>query len=201
MAEIRVTGNGRATSAPDEAGFNFQCTGSGKDASSALAQATAAAESVLVLLDEVGVPADRRGVQRAHVHPRSRWVNDREVREGWDANTSVECTLADATAAFDLLDRASNLADVSINGPHWKVRPDNPAHETARRLAVDDARMKAASYASAAKMELGELMELIEGGAIQPQLGIARMAMAESSSLEPSEQSVGASITLVFYAT
>ena len=201
MAQIRVTGSGRASSAPDEASFHFSCAGHADDASTALAQATAAAQSVLALLDAVGVSTERRGVQHARVHPRNRWVDDREVRDGWDANAAVECTIEDAANAFDLLERSAGLADVSVHGPNWKIRQDNPAHDASRHLAVEDARAKASSYADAAGLTLGALVELIEGGAVTGGRMARSAAMTESASLEPADQDVHASVTLVYEAT
>lgn len=200
MVQIRVTGSGNATSAPDEAVFQFSCQGSGADSSGALAQATQAAEAILGLLDSVGVPAEQRGVQRAQVHPRTRWVEDREVREGWDSHATVECTLSDSTSAFQLLEQATTIDRVAIHGPEWRIRADNPAHDTARQLAVADGRAKAQSYASAAGLTLGGLLELIEGGAGQARPMMHKMAMAESAPLEAADQSVQASVTLVYSA-
>lgn len=204
MAHIRVTGSGEASSAPDEASFHFHCRGHAADAPAALAQATAAAEAVLTLLDARGIAAEDRGVQRAHVHPRTRWVKDRERREGWDANASVRCTLADPEDAFALLEDAAEIDQVSISGPHWEIRQDNPAHDEARTAAVADARAKAASYAAAAGLELGPLVELIEGGAEAPMPMLRSMAMPEAAggaSLEPAHQSLHATVTLVYEAS
>ena len=201
MAEIRVSGTGVASSAPDEALFHFNCQGFAADASDALASATAAAQAVIDLLDQMGVAASQRGVQRARVHPRIRYHDNREEREGWDATMSVECTLDDVDIAFGLLDATTQVAHVSVDGPNWQIRSDNPAHATARQRAVDDAKVKAKSYSDAADLQLGELMELIEGGADR---GVRiRSAMLESSvaSLDPSEQSVSALVTLVYLAT
>lgn len=201
MAEIRVTGTGTTTSPPDQAAFTFSCEGRGAEASDALAQATAGAELVIGLLDSVDVPKDRRGVDRAAVHPRIQWRNDREVRDGWDAHASVQCTIDDPVAAFDLLEKAATLDRVSVHGPHWQIRPDNPAHDVVRKLAVDDARSKAESYASAAGLSLGALTELIEGGAMPGgRRRMQAMASEQAAPLEASEQSVRASVTLVFEA-
>ena len=201
MAEIRVSGTGVASSAPDEAVFHFNCQGFAAEASEALASANAAAQSVIAVLDRMDIAPSKRGVQRAQVHPRIRYHDNREVREGWDATTSVECTLDDVDSAFELLAATTEVAQVSVDGPNWQIRPDNPAHATARKRAVDDAKLKATSYADAADLALGELMELIEHGADR---GVRmRSAMLESSpsSLDPSEQSVSAQVTLVYFAS
>ncbi len=201
MAQIRVTGTGHTSSAPDEASFNFSCAGHADEAPAALAQATAAAQSVLALLESVGVDEHQRGVQHARVHPRTRWVNDREVRDGWDAHAGVECTIDDAVAAFDLLERSAELADVSVHGPQWRVRSDNPAHDASRRLAVEDARGKAQSFADAAGLALGNLIELIEGGSTHGGPMMRTAMMSESAPLEAADQDVRASVTLVYEAS
>ena len=201
MVQIRVTGNGHATSEPDEAGFSFSCQGHGPEAQTALAQATETAAAVLEQLDALGVTEGRRGVQRAHVHPRTRWVQDRELREGWDAQANVECSITEPTQAFELIDRIARIERVSINGPQWRVHPENAAHDAARQLAVDAARMKAASYAEAAGLTLGALVELFEGGAQPGPMGVGGRSFAESASLEAADQTVQATVTLVFDAS
>ena len=201
MAQIRVTGTGHTSSAPDEALFTFSCAGHAGDAPAALAQATAAAQSVLALLERAGVDERRRGVQHARVHPRTRWVNDRELREGWDANAVVECTIDDAVAAFELLEMSAELSNVSVHGPQWRIRTDNPAHDASRRLAVEDACRKAQSFADAAGLVLGNLSELIEGGSSQSGPMMRAATMSESAPLEAADQDVRTSVTLVYEAS
>lgn len=201
MVQIRVIGSGQATTAPDEAGFQFHCKGTAPEAPEALAKATTAAEDVVTVLDRLGVPTERRGVQRAHVHPRVRWVDDDEVRDGWDADVSVDCSIEDPAMAYEVLEEVAAVDGVSIQGPHWRIRRENPAHEAARHQAVNDGREKAQSYASAADLTLGDLLELVEGGADRGEPRMRHMAMAESASLEAADQVVNATVTLVFDAT
>lgn len=201
MVHIRVTGSGQVRSAPDEATFQFHCQGFAAEAPDALSQATLAAETVLGLLDGLGVPPQSRGVQRARVHPRTRWDGDREIRDGWNANATVECTLSDATLAFELLEQATAIDRVSIHGPEWQIRPTNPAHDSARQLAVAEGRMKAESYAHAAGLTLGDLHELVEGGAVHASPMMRSMGASEATSLEASDQIVHATVTLVFEAS
>ncbi len=52
-----------------------------------------------------------------------------------------------------------------VQGPWWRIPPDDPARLQACRLAVDDARARAQAYAEAAGARLGTLVTIVDAGA------------------------------------
>jgi uncharacterized protein YggE len=64
-----------------------------------------------------------------------------------------------------MLAEASARTEASVDGPRWEIRPENPAHDEARGQAMEDARRRADTYAQAAGLSLGDVLEVVEVGA------------------------------------
>jgi uncharacterized protein YggE len=74
-------------------------------------------------------------------------------------------SLPDTGFVGKLLAEAAARAEATVDGPRWEVAPDNPAQAEARRLAMADALRRAETYAEAAELELGPIVEVAEVGA------------------------------------
>jgi uncharacterized protein YggE len=84
-----------------------------------------------------------------------------------------------------------------VDGPRWEIRPENPAHDEARRQAMADARHRAEVYADSAGLSLGDVVEVVEVGAEQPgrtMRGVFTSAMAYSATLDMPVHSEGLEI-------
>jgi len=202
MVRIEVVGEGSAVAQPDYASLSFHIVARDRAARVAAASAESGAASLIEMLDRGGVAKDDRGAQTVNVHRRTRWHDEREIFEGWEAAITVSCTVRDPDRAFDLIEEVTSAADVSLSGPHWVVDPSNAARDLARSRAFHDGFRKAESYASAAGLSLGELKEISEGTRPGGSSGVRLAARSEamSSALEPAAQTVGATVTLLFDA-
>ncbi|MFW2383829.1 MAG: SIMPL domain-containing protein [Acidimicrobiales bacterium] len=200
MTILRVGGTGTAPAVPDHASLNFQVRADEPTAAAALSKATERAGQVVELLHDAGIEKQDRGAQHTSVHRRTRWDGNTEQFLGWEAAIHIAVVVREPEAAFGLAETVATHHDITMDGPHWQIDADNPAHDEARRRAVAAARMKAKSYADAAGVALGPLVELVEGGdRMQPRARMA-MASAEADHLDPADQQVSASVTLVFNA-
>ncbi|NNF55589.1 MAG: SIMPL domain-containing protein [Acidimicrobiales bacterium] len=199
MTQITVTGMGRAGTDPDYATFNFTALGQAQTSAAAIEQAASHTNALMTVLDEAGVAETDRGAQHTNVNRRSRWDGDREVPEGWEARITISCRTFEPSQAFALLEAAASVPQLSIHGPEWQVDEENPAHDEARALAIANAARKAKSYAEASGLQLGTLVELIEGASAEPIPAMRVMRMsAEVDALQPAAQEVTAAITLVY---
>lgn len=59
---------------------------------------------------------------------------------------------------------AVERAGAQVQGPTWRVAPDNPARLEACGRAASDARAKAGAYAESLGMRLGDVQEIADPG-------------------------------------
>src|SRR5439155_25596461 len=91
-------------------------------------------------------------VREAREYERNRWV-----RKGFAAEASTTLRLTDPAVLGRVITEATARADARIEGPWWRVLPENPARLEACRQAANDARAKARAFAEALGAELGPL--------------------------------------------
>jgi uncharacterized protein len=89
----------------------------------------------------------------------------REERRGYIGSNRVDVRLIDVARLGPILAEAAGRTEASVDGPRWEIRPENPAHDEARRRAMADARRRAETYAQSAGLSLGDVLELVEVGA------------------------------------
>jgi Protein of unknown function (DUF541) len=89
----------------------------------------------------------------------------REVRNGYVASSRVDVRLIDIARLGQILAEAAARTEASVDGPRWEIRSENPAHEEARRRAMEDARRRADTYVQAAGLSLGGVLDIVEVGA------------------------------------
>ena len=196
---IDVTGVGRVSVPPTMAGLRAAVRGRGKKATTAVKASATAARKVLKALDDHPAVAGDQGIGHASVHERTRWDGEQEIVEGWEAHHQIDVTITDVRKAFAVLADVAAVDGVSVVGPEWIVETTHPAYDEARQRAVDDARMKAASYASAAGLLLGRLVTISDAAGSTP---VAMLERASASGgLPPADLDVAASVRLVFEAT
>jgi uncharacterized protein len=194
--EIVVRGTGEARALPDLASLTVEVTADHKTRDEAYqARATVAARVDNVLAEHAESIA-RTTLASLVVQPLTRWHRGEELRTGWRASRTsfVEITVLDA-----LGDIMSGLVDAgaAVRGPQWSMAPTNPAYDQARRVAAEDARHRAESYAEALGLMVGPVAWVAEPGMRsepRPPVPIARMAAAPlaaagaaSEAAEPTE--------------
>jgi uncharacterized protein YggE len=61
---------------------------------------------------------------------------------------------------------AAARVDAQINGPRWRIDPNDPAWTETRRQAVTDARRRATDYAAGLGLALGPVVSIVEAAAM-----------------------------------
>jgi uncharacterized protein YggE len=194
--EIVVRGTGEARALPDLAGLTVEVTADHKTRDEAYQARAAVAARIDKVLAEHAESIARTTLASLVVQPLTRWHRGEELRTGWRASRTsfVEITVLDA-----LGDIMSGLVDAgaAVRGPQWSMAPTNPAYDQARRVAAEDARHRAESYAEALGLMVGPVAWVAEPGMRsepRPPVPIARMAAAPlaaagaaSEAAEPTE--------------
>lgn len=124
----------------------------------------------------------------------------------WHAHRSLTITCTDPSRVTEVASTLGRVADVQIDGPHWRLDRTNPVHGRAQAEAVHAARQRAERYAVALGGALGSLIELRDGDGYGsgPMAAMEFRGKAESSGLEsmdlsPVPQTVTASVQARWY--
>lgn len=201
MATISVRGQGTAWVQPDEVTVGLSAEALLPTASEAFAEATRLAADLVLLCDEIGVPAGSRTTSQVSLAEHGEHTDTGWQHRGYRASTRVAARLSDADLASRLVSEAAARLEVRIDGPTWRVARDNTAHGEARRRAAEDARSRAEEYAAALGGRVGAIASIAEPGS-GPPLPAARMyAVRQEISpmpLEAGEHEVMAEVDVTF---
>ncbi|MCU1658055.1 MAG: hypothetical protein JWO57_2711 [Pseudonocardiales bacterium] len=123
-------------------------------AADALVQRYAALEAALAALD---LDVD---IQRGPVTSYEDVSPDAGRGPMWRAMRDMTLTGRDTSQAAALAGALGRVPDTAIEGPHWQIEGDNPAHHEIQADAVREALARAERYAAALGGTLGRLVEL-----------------------------------------
>ena len=199
---ITVQGVGQVDAAPDMATIQAGVTAQGDTAAEALNQTSAATANVLETLAEAGI--EPRDVQTRGLSLNPLWTSRKasgapEIA-GYEARNTVMVRVRALDRLGVLLDAVVESGANQFHGLTFGVRNPKPLQDEARALAVKDALDRAALYAEAAGVALGDIVEISElggGGGPRP-MAIERMAVADSVPIAAGELTLSASVTVVF---
>ncbi|WP_170317810.1 SIMPL domain-containing protein [Paroceanicella profunda] len=200
QSTISVTGEGESVLVPDLAYVTLGVTTEGETAAEALTANTDAMTRVFDLLTQQGVA--ERDTQTSQFSLNPVWADQRDNAEpriaGYRASNLVTIRVREIDALGGLLDGLTRQGANSIQGISFSASDMTEAMEKARRAAVEDARARAALYADAAGVALGEVLSLSEqgGGGGAPMYRMA--AEAAPVPLARGETTVSASVSMVF---
>jgi len=206
---ISVTGNGEISLPPDMATIVVGVQAEAQAAADALDQASAATLAILARLDveEIDAADIRSGAVRLQPRHSNSVLSSGQQIIGYRALNSVTVEVRDLDRLGGLLaalvgDGANRLDRVSFG-----LQDPDEAMDDARRLAVAEAIDRAALYADAAGVEVGDVLSISEHGSsgyrslnAEPVI-MAEMAVSSPSydvPIAPGEIDLNASIQMVF---
>lgn len=187
---IAVSGVGEVAAAPDIAHLTVGASATARTAKAALDQTSDAVAAIMDGLKAAGLAeADIRTVGLS-LSPR--WERRRRadgsmenVQAGFQARNSLMVTCRDLAKLGELLDQLAKAGANEIGGIKFDIDERASQEDQARRLAVEDAKRKAALLAEQSGASLGAIMQIVEGGRgpIPQPLMRAEMAMAASDAV------------------
>jgi len=204
-ATLTVTGQGRATAAPDIATIRAGVETEGATAAEALAANSALAASIIATLKETGVAPRDIQTSGLYVEPLYEQPAPGQQRQapriaGYRVVNEVAVTIRDIGAMGAALDRLVAAGANRINSLGFGLADDRPLADAARREAVADARRAASALAEAAGVKLVRILSVADGGGggPGPMPGIQFRAEAMAVPVEAGETTVRASVTVVW---
>lgn len=201
--ELRVTGTGSATAAPDMATLRLGVGHEADTAAEAMALVSDDLGRVMSELQAAGIEA--RDIQTSGLNLSPVWGDRSEGKRpritGYSAANGVTVRVRELDGLGPLLDTVIGTGANTLDGLSFGLQEPGPVMDEARRAAVAEARRKAELFASASGQSLGSLVSLVEQGANQPrpmQMKMSFESMADSMPMAEGELELDATVTMVF---
>ncbi len=205
---ITVQGEGTVTAKPDTANVTAGVVSEAKTAREALTANNDKMANVVAGLKDAGIAEDDIRTSGFAVNP----VYSRQPRQpdgtqkdpeitGYRATNTVSVTVRDLSTVGRTLDEVVTLGANNVNGISFYIDKPEGLMDEARTGAVEDALRRASVLAKAAKLNLGRIMTINEGGSYRPQPMMARMEAMDSGGasvpVAPGTQEISANVTIV----
>lgn len=202
-AQISVLGEGQVNVAPDIARLSLGVEARANEAAAAMAEGAKRLSAVMEALAQAGLEPRDIQTTRYQVQPEyNRERDDAAALDiiGYTASSQVTAVVRDLDALGGVIDAILGAGGNRFSGISFDLDDRAQALSEARRAAVRDAIDKAGLYAGAAGLALGNVIEMIEGGADQGQRPMPIMAMRSSDSMPvaPGEIEISAALTVRF---
>jgi uncharacterized protein len=201
---ITVQGSGSITSVPDRAQLSFGIERQAPTARAALAANGAEMRKVIAAIRAAG--ATDVQTQSVSLYPRyvqkdgsPSDVSGPGSVQGYVAQNSVSAVIRDLAKAGAVIDAAVGAGANQVSGPSLSRGDQDELYRQALRAAVADARSRAQVLADAANVTLGRVTAIVEGGSAPlPEMLASRAADESATPIEPGEQQLVASVTVMF---
>jgi uncharacterized protein len=167
-----VTGNGEVMATPDEASVRLGIVRQAPTAQVAQDQASAVAQQILNEIRKFGVMPEKIQTARLVLSPvyapRSPESRDAPRIVAYIATNTVTVRLEDLLLVGSVIDSGLKAGANQLEGVQFDLRNELPSRQQALKQAVNEARGKAEAMAEALRVNLGEVLEVSEGGSISP---------------------------------
>ncbi len=201
---IVVNGHGVVETVPDMATVSMGVVSEAKTADVAMADNSDAVAAVLKQLAGAGI--ESRDIQTNNLSLSPRWdnrsssVSGQPKINGFIATNTVSVRVRDLAQLGGVLDAVVQNGANSFNGLSFGLQDKAPAQNEARVAAIKDAMAKAQLYATAAGVELGDVVSISDGAvrSVGPVMMEADMMRSMAVPVAQGELSVTADVTVVF---
>jgi uncharacterized protein YggE len=197
--QVTVVGSGEVKGTPDTLTANVSLEATAPDATAALNQTSSRTQAVIDAL--VGSGIDRKDISTSQLSLQQQF-GESSTPTGYTASNSltVKIRKIDTASASLALISTTGGNNTRINSVNFAVEDDSQLVKDARNRAFNDAKDRAAQYAELSGLSLGEVISISEvpTGIAPPTPPMPRGAMADAVPLEPGQQTVGMSVTVVW---
>ena len=202
LRTLTVTGEGRASGAPDMATVNLGVQREARQARAAMAAASEAAGAVLATLGDAGIESRDIQTTRVGLDPVYARQSDNAPPRitGYVASNDLVVRVRDLSSLGAVLDAVVSDGANTFRGIRFGISDPTVLAAEARTAAVGDAIARAETLAAAAGLSLGDIHSLSEGGGgAIPQPMMRAAVMAESAvPVAQGEVDITARVTIVY---
>jgi uncharacterized protein len=196
--QVTVVGTGQVQGTPDTLTVDLSIEAAAPDVSTAMNESSNRARAVIDALVNIA-KVDRKDISTSSVSLQPQTGPDGSTIIGYRARNSITVKIRDVGSASRTLALiVSTGGDAArINSVNYSIDDDSQLVKDARARAFDDARARAEQYAQLSGVELGDIISISESSQA-PSPGPMPRAAAEPVPLEPGQQKVSFSVTVVW---
>lgn len=205
---ISVSGEGKASVAPDIASLSFGVTtGRQRSAAEAMTKLKTAMDAVLKSVKEGGIPEKDIQSEQFSLNPAYDWTSGRQTIIGYEATQSLRVKVRDLDKVSDILGRATAAGANQAGGVQFTVDDPEKTRSEARTKAIAQAKAKAQQLAEDLGMSLGEIRNFSEsgGGGYYPPvmmraegMAVAQDASANAVQMPAGEQEMNVTVSITY---
>lgn len=202
--QVTVVGAGHVQGTPDRLTVNASIEFVAPDVSGAMNQTSDRQQAVIDAL--VGAGIDRKDISTSQVSLQPQFAGGEGTTIiGYRATNSIDVKirkLDSASQALSLIVGTGGDA-TRINSVNYSIEDDSQLVKDARARAFNDAKDRAQQYADLSGLKLGKVLSITESGGSTPPTPVPSFKGAEMAAvpLEPGQQTVGFSVTVIFELT
>jgi uncharacterized protein len=203
--QVTVVGSGEVQGRPDTLSANVSIEATAPDVTAAMNQTSDRMQAVINALTNSGI--GRADIATTNVTLQPRYGGgDTPAIIAYQASNSITVKIRNLNNASQTLGLIGTTGgdNTRINSVSYAIDDDSQLVKDARTRAFDDAKDRAEQYAQLAGLTLGKVISISESAGTTPPVPtptpMPRAAM-EAVPLEPGQQSVGFSVTVIWELT
>jgi len=200
VRHITVTGEGVVAATPDMATISLGVQHVADTPEIAMMHTAQASQAVVSRLKLMGIAEADMQTSNLSLHQVENYDRNNQPRiEGYRASNSLRVQVRDLDQLGPVLTAVLQDGANNFGGLSFGLSEPRPAQDQARQAAVKDALAKAALYAEAAGVELGDVVSISEAGSHDMPMPMMRMEMAVGSDMavEAGELNLNQQVTVV----
>lgn len=200
IRQITVTGEGVVMAVPDMAVISMGVRHSDANPAEAMTKVSAAAQAMVDRLKSLGIAAKDLQTSNLSLRQLESYGSGNKRRiDGYEAANTLTVRIRDLDGLGQVLTAVLQDGANQFGGLNFALSDPAEATDAARQAAVKDAMAKAALYAAAAGVELGDVLSISEvstGFNPRPMMRMEMAAMADAP-VEAGELSLSQQVMLV----
>ena len=196
--QVTVVGAGQVQGTPDTLTVNASMEFLAPDATTAMNQTNERQQAVIDEL--IGLGVDRADIATTEANLQPQFGPEDDTITAYRATNSVNVKIRNLDQASDAIGLivATGGNATRINSISYSIEDDSQLVRDARARAFRDAEDRADQYAELAGLSLGKVISISESGGPTPPVPMPRGALEAAVPLEPGQQMVGFSVTVIW---
>lgn len=199
-ATLTVSGDGEVFAAPDTAEFSFYVNALAPTVDEAKSLVDSQQQEITAGLLLNGVPKENIQTQSYSIDKEERWdkESDTYIFVGWRVRTSISVKTKNIGSVGSLIDVVAENGGEMYGSIRFYIEDDEELREASMAEAIAEAKSKAESAAKEAGVRLVRIKSIAPSYNNYPiYRGYAEFAAA-GAAIEPGEEEVSASVTIVY---